>query len=163
MLRLSAENAKKLTLSDSQLKILLGEQKLKPNKHRNTRMYEHENGVTINYKDEARFGKVVASFDSIKESNRWAELKMLEKAGQISELKRQVVMIIQEETKYRGEKIRAISYKADFQYVGPDGITVVEDVKAFDNRTQKYITTKDFNLKWKLLKAKYPKVKFIIL
>ena len=162
MLKLSAENARKLASNNPQLKALLGEQKRKPNKHRNTRMYEHENGIIISYKDEARFGKVVASFDSMKESARWSELKLMEKAGSITNLKRQVPLTVQSATEYKGETIRAITYKADFQYERGDGQVVVEDVKGFDTRTQKHITTKDFNLKWKLLKVKYPEITFII-
>lgn len=55
-----------------------------------------------------------------------------------------------------GEKLRAIVYKADFMYINnTDGETIVEDVKPFDKKSGKYLTTKDFKLKWKLLKAKY--------
>lgn len=41
-----------------------------------------------------------------------------------------------------------------------DGVRVIEDVKAFDKKTQKFRTTETFNIKWKLLQAKYPNYKF---
>ena len=70
-------------------------------------------------------------------------------------------MTIITEFEYRGQKVSGITYKADAVYVR-DGKRVVEDVKPFDTTTQTYRTTKDFNLKWKLLKAEYPTWSFEI-
>ena len=63
-------------------------------------------------------------FDSVKEYHRWGCLRLLERAGAISDLKRQVKyeMI----PKQIGE--RACSYIADFTYM-QDGKLVVEDCK----------------------------------
>ena len=72
--------------------------------------------------------------DSIKEANRWCELKLLERAGRISDLKRQVKFELI--PKQDGE--RAVYYIADFVYHNADdGKLVVEDVKG--KRTKDYI------------------------
>ena len=89
------------------------------------------------------------TFDSIKEYERWNTLRLLQYSGAIQNLRRQVPFIISEETKYRGETLRKIEYKADFTYI-KDGETVVEDVKAFDEAKGSFRTTEAFDLKWKL-------------
>ena len=63
-------------------------------------------------------------FDSKKEAKRYLELKILEKAGIIKCLKRQVPYVIINKSRYG----RAIKYVADFTYY-EDGKLVVEDVK----------------------------------
>lgn len=70
--------------------------------------------------------------DSIKEANRWCELKLLEKAGKIQHLQRQVKYALI--PKQQGE--RAVEYIADFVYQ-EDGKLVVEDVKG--KKTKEYI------------------------
>ena len=82
-------------------------------------------------------------FDSIKEWNRWRELKLLERAGQISELRRQVSFELI--PKQDGE--RACHYIADFVYLEDQGKTVVEDCKGM--RTDLY------RLKKKLFQWRY--------
>lgn len=71
------------------------------------------------------------TFDSKKEYNRWCELKVLERAGVICDLQRQVKYELI--PKQEGE--RACSYVADFVY-RQEGKTVVEDVKGY--RTDAY-------------------------
>lgn len=71
-------------------------------------------------------------FDSRKEYNRWVNLKLLERAGRISDLKRQVSYELI--PKQVGE--RACSYIADFVYHDSEGKLVVEDCKGF--RTEGY-------------------------
>ena len=76
-------------------------------------------------------------FDSKREAKRWAELKLLERAGEIKSLERQrtfeLIPAIRNET---GRVIqRAITYRADFTYE-KGGKTVVEDAKGF--RTDVY-------------------------
>lgn len=86
-------------------------------------------------------------FDSKREADRWKELKLLEKAGHISDLRRQVKYELiptqysdWEYTKNGKKKVveREASYIADFTYhdnvLGTD---VVEDAKGM--RTQEYI------------------------
>lgn len=70
-------------------------------------------------------------FDSQKEYNRWDVLRLLERAGKISDLKRQVGFELI--PKQNGE--RACSYIADFTY-WKDGQYVVEDCKGY--RTEGY-------------------------
>ena len=82
-------------------------------------------------------------FDSIKEWNRWRELKLLERAGQISELRRQVSFELI--PKQDGE--RACHSIADFVYLDDQGKTVVEDCKGM--RTDLY------RLKKKLFQWRY--------
>lgn len=78
-------------------------------------------------------------FDSKKEANRYKELRLLEKAGGIKDLRTQVKfkLIPEQRDEATGKVIeRECSYKADFVYE-EDGKTVVEDVKGY--RTKEYI------------------------
>lgn len=101
---------------------------------------------------------------SVKEANRWAELCLLQKAGKISELERQVrfeLIPAQYDEVYTGELYKrgdrkgepkkkrvcieeSCAYVADFVYKDHDtGLTVVEDTKGFK--------TPDYILKRKLM------------
>ena len=98
-------------------------------------------------------------FDSHKEASRWEQLRILERAGEITELQRQVkyeIIPAQYETyeRYskRGERLkdgerlveRNAEYVADFVYtITKTGETIVEDAKGF--------RTKDYILKRKLM------------
>ena len=99
-------------------------------------------------------------FDSRKEYKRWCELKLLEQAGRINDLERQVrieVLPAQREPdtvgkrggKIKGKLIeRKVSYVADFKYWDCDaGDYVYEDVKG--------VRTKDYILKRKILLWRY--------
>lgn len=78
--------------------------------------------------------------DSRKEANRWCELKMLERAGKITDLQRQVKFELI--PKQEGE--RACHYVADFVYHDAEtGKKVVEDTKGKK--------TKDYIIKRKLM------------
>ena len=72
-------------------------------------------------------------FDSKREAERWRELRLLERAGEISDLRRQVRYELV--PKMPGE--RPVDYIADFVYRDKDGNEVVEDVKGV--RTREYI------------------------
>ena len=65
-------------------------------------------------------------FDSVKEYHRWGCLRLLERAGKITDLKRQVKFELI--PKQEGE--RACYYIADFTYM-ENGELVVEDCKGF--------------------------------
>lgn len=136
------------------------------NKYRNVKLYEYADGLVSETKGLSEHGSVINIFDSMKEYDRWMQLKLLEKSGEISELERQKTMLIQGEFTHRdlqGEhKIGKITYKADFFYLH-NGNYIVEDVKPFDNNTGRYRLTKDFTLKWKLLMNKYPSFQFVII
>ena len=67
-------------------------------------------------------------FDSAAESRRWMELKMLQRAGMITGLTRQVPFELVPSQKGAKETYRPVTYRADFVYY-EDGKMVVEDVK----------------------------------
>ena len=92
-------------------------------------------------------------FDSKKEAKRYQELLLLERAGEISHLQRQVKYVLIPAQKEPSEQIytrgknrgyrkpgkvleRECSYVADFVYY-QDGELIVEDTKGF--RTKEYI------------------------
>ena len=83
-------------------------------------------------------------FDSKLEHSRWCGLLVAEKAGLISELKRQVPFILAPSVKFYDEKraLPAMKYIADFTYV-ENGILVVEDAKG--------VQTPDFRIKRRLM------------
>jgi hypothetical protein len=93
-------------------------------------------------------------FDSKKEMHRYMELKLLEKAGKITDLRRQVEFVLipaiyEPDTfgvrggRKKGKVIeRKCSYIADFVYM-ENGVQVVEDTKG--------IRTKDYVIKRKMM------------
>ena len=106
-----------------------------------------------NYKVKTRDGIV---HDSKREANRWLELKLLERAGKIKDLQRQIKFVLipaQYEQGTIGKRggikkgkliERECSYIADFVYIDTKtGKMVVEDTKGFK--------TKDFIIKRKLM------------
>lgn len=78
-------------------------------------------------------------FDSKKEAEFYAELKLREKVGEISHLRLQPRYLLQEAFKHDGKQYREIEYVADFEYI-ENGVTVVVDVKGF--RTAVYMIKK---------------------
>lgn len=93
-------------------------------------------------------------FDSIAESRRYKELKLLERAGEITDLKLQPKFLLQESFKKNGKTFRKIEYIADFQYI-ENGKTIVEDVKGMQ--------TEAFKIKHKLFEKKYPDLELRII
>ena len=70
-------------------------------------------------------------FDSRKEYYRWCDLRLLERAGKISGLKRQVKYVLIPAQRENGKLVeRELSYIADFEYI-ENGKKVVEDVKGY--------------------------------
>lgn len=94
------------------------------------------------------------TFDSQKEAERFKHLLLMQQAGEIIGLRLQPEFTLQEAfTTARGERVRAIKYRADFAYnrivkVGAEIRLepVVEDVKGY--------RTKDYELKKKFLAGK---------
>lgn len=71
-------------------------------------------------------------FDSKKEANRYAELKLMERAGLIKGLQRQVRFELIPAFDVDGKHYRPTSYVADFVYTDTkSGKQVVEDCKGF--------------------------------
>lgn len=92
-------------------------------------------------------------FDSKHESRDYLKLKSMEDSGIISNLQTQVSFELQPKyTTKDGRKIRAITYRADFQYVR-DGVTYVQDSKGF--------RTKEYALKRKMFEYRYPDIIFV--
>lgn len=72
------------------------------------------------------------TFDSITEYRRFLELSLLERAGAIQGLKRQVRYTLIPSQKISGKVVeRPVVYIADFTYYDKDGKLHVEDVKGF--------------------------------
>lgn len=70
------------------------------------------------------------SFDSRAEHKRWHYLKLLQKAGEIRDLERQVVYVLAPGVTIAGKKRPPLRYIADMRYTRVDtGEVVVEDVK----------------------------------
>lgn len=83
-------------------------------------------------------------YDSRKEADRHAVLKLLERAGKITNLQRQVKFDLLPAQRDTAGKLleRAVSYVADFTYY-ENGKLIVEDVKGFK--------TPEYKLKKKML------------
>lgn len=91
----------------------------------------------------------VITFDSKKETQRFIELRYMEQAGLISDLKRQVKFVLipaQREPDEIGKRggvkkgkviEKEVSYIADFTYTDKEGRFVVEDVKGV--KTHEYV------------------------
>lgn len=84
-------------------------------------------------------------FDSKKEANRYQELKLMQRAGIIRDLQRQIKYVLIPSQK--GDDGRVIespcTYIADFVYIDENGKTVVEDTKGY--------RTNDYKIKRKLM------------
>lgn len=69
-------------------------------------------------------------FDSRHEANRWVELRYMERAGLIRDLKRQEPFELIPAQKKDGKVVeRAVRYVADFTYRDGKGAFIVEDAK----------------------------------
>ena len=81
-------------------------------------------------------------FDSKREAARWRELVLLERAGVIKGLRRQVPFVLID----KSEHGRAVTYYADFTYM-ENGQEVVEDVKG--------VKTDVYKIKKRLMAERY--------
>ena len=84
-------------------------------------------------------------FDSKKEAGRYSELKLLEKAGEVKDLKLQVPFCLYV------NNFKICTYKADFVYINKEDKQIVEDVKGFK--------TPVYRLKKKLFEALFHPLK----
>ncbi|XEC97629.1 DUF1064 domain-containing protein [Paenibacillus tarimensis] len=92
-------------------------------------------------------------FASIAEANRYRELTLLMRTGEVHIFVRQPRFLLQEGYEKNGEWIGKLEYVADFLIVYSDGRTVIEDVKG--RRTRTYID------KRKLFEKRYPHLKIV--
>lgn len=79
-------------------------------------------------------------FDSKAEADRWSELKMREKIGDVSGIERQVAY------KFVVNGVPICSYRLDFKYKDRNGHTVFEDVKNRQTVTRLYLAKKQLML-----------------
>ena len=68
-------------------------------------------------------------FDSIREANRWQELRLMERAGVVRDLQRQVPFELIPAQRVGGRQLKPIRYIADFSYLDERGNRVIEDAK----------------------------------
>lgn len=69
------------------------------------------------------------TFDSKKEGSKYRQLKMLESAGKISNLRLQVPFELAPAVTIHGKRKRALTYISDFCYT-ENGVNIVLDVKS---------------------------------
>jgi hypothetical protein len=100
-----------------------------------------------------KYGAVATEIDGIrfaskKEARRYAELKLLEKAGEIRDLQLQPRYPLCAHPRMHGAGVKVCDYVADFRYrSGPNGLLVIEDVKG--------MKTPLYRLKKKWFEAQY--------
>ena len=94
-------------------------------------------------------------FDSQAEGIRYKELRLLERAGLIKDIKLQTSFELQPSFKKNGKTIREITYRSDFDYITKDGRHIIEDVKGME--------TPEFKIKKKLFEYKYPDLEIKII
>lgn len=93
-------------------------------------------------------------FDSKLEAERYAQLKILERAGVIRALELQPSFELLPSFRKNGKTWRKTVYKADFRYILADGDRIIiEDVKG-----STAVITDVFRLKQKLFEYRYPKL-----
>lgn len=68
-------------------------------------------------------------FDSQAEMSRYSSLLVLQRAGHITDLTRQVSFVLAPKVVIDGKAKRSLIYRADFSYTNAKGQRVVEDVK----------------------------------
>ena len=91
-------------------------------------------------------------FDSKLEAERYAQLKMMERAGVIRDLELQPSFELIPSFRKNGKTWRRTVYKADFRYIlAEDDSYIIEDVKGSTS-----VITDVFRLKQKLFEYKYP-------
>ena len=91
-------------------------------------------------------------FDSKLEAERYAQLKIMERAGVIRDLELQPSFELLPSFRKNGKTWRKTVYKADFRYIlAEDDSYIIEDVKGSTS-----VITDVFRLKQKLFEYKYP-------
>lgn len=93
------------------------------------------------------------TFASIKEGDRYVELKRMESCGMVTNIILQPTFELQPAFTKNGVKYRAIKYRADFDYM-LDKERVIEDSKG--------VKTKEFLLKEKMFHYRYPELMLLV-
>jgi hypothetical protein len=106
--------------------------------------------IRVSPKDERSLHGI--TFDSKAEMKRYAELCMMERAGMIQDLRRQIAFVLVEPFYHPlVGKCRGLTYRADFAY-REDGQEIIEDVKGH--------VTEVYKIKRMLLLMKYRDINF---
>lgn len=93
------------------------------------------------------------TFDSQAEYARWCELLLLQQAGVISDLRRQVSFVLIEPDKDTDKRCKRVTYKVDFWYFEGKHETVEE---------HKGHWTEAARLKAYLFMLKYPHIRYVV-
>ena len=95
------------------------------------------------------------TLDSQAEAARYQELKLLQRAGDITNLTvHPPYVLFPAATASDGSRISKVTYIADFEYIDHTGETIVEDVKG--------VETAVFRLKRNLFLRLYPHLRLVI-
>ena len=123
------------------------------------KQYRELYSKSLDYKINKYHNKKVYAYgrnwDSKKELARYEQLKLLEKAGVISNLEVQPKFLLIDTIKYNGKTYPQTYYIADFMYLNDNGQEVVEDVKSEATRKDKV-----YRLKIKLFLSRYSHILF---
>lgn len=130
MLRLSEEQLQQIADRHKGKVHAIADERPTQSKYRNKR-FQDENGEW---------------WDSIKEHRRWLDLRLLETAGKIHDLRKKVPFDLLPAAMKEGKRMRPLRYVADFVYL-EDGVKIVEDAKGYRNKL--YLMKK--RLMWQLL------------
>lgn len=95
------------------------------------------------------------TYDSVHEYQRYCELAVLEQAGKIKNLQRQVKFSICPKAP-NVKRSRERFYIADFVYIQSDGTKIIEDAKSPPTKKDK-----TYRLKKQLVQVKYPEYVFV--
>lgn len=118
-------------------------------KNKNSKLHLGNGEVKNKYKNQPVFHDGIR-FDSKRERDRYLELMLLKRVGQIRDLRLQVSFELEPPVKLKGEKRTkpALRYVADFVYyvVGTDKM-VVEDVKSPTTRKKPEYRIKKHKMK----------------
>lgn len=87
------------------------------------------------------------TFDSQAEANFYAELKLLQRAGEVTDIELQPKFELLPAYTINGRKVRPTHYIADFRVTYKDGREEIIDCKGF--------RTKEYRLKKKMFESKY--------
>lgn len=105
-----------------------------------------------------KYGNKITEVDGMKfasklEADRYSELKLMEKAGEINNLEIQVPFVVADAIVWEGKTLPSIKYVADFVYYDiREKITVVEDSKGH--------VTSLYAMKRLLFLNRYPQYRF---
>ena len=121
--------------------------------HLSKEVYEKLVGKSIDIKTNKYHNKKVFYdghwFDSEKEKSFYIKFKLMEKSGEIYELKLQQKFLLIEPFTLNNKKYRETAYISDFTYIDKDSKLHVIDVKSEITKTQVY------KLKKKMMAYKY--------